>query len=85
MLAGPQLRSSVSQHQPTASDWAEHFGVKLLNYESVKCRMLWAGAKTNWPEAAIKAVSPREKGLEWPVTQRGHAEQRHYLKSHLEN
>lgn len=41
--------------------------------------------KTNWPEAAIKAVSPGEKGLELPVTQRGHAEQRHYLKSHLEN
>lgn len=41
--------------------------------------------KTNWPEAAMKAVSPGEKGLEWPVTQRGHAEQRHYLKSHLEN
>ena len=31
------------------------------------------------------AVSPREKGLGWPVTQQGHAEQGHYLKSHLEN
>lgn len=41
--------------------------------------------KTNWPEAAIKTVSPCEKGLEWPVTQRGHIEQEHYLKSHLEN
>lgn len=43
------------------------------------------GLGQNKPEAAIKAVSPREKGLEWPVTQQGHAEQRHYLKSHLEN
>lgn len=41
--------------------------------------------KTNWPEAAIKTVSPCEKGLEWPVTQQGHVEQKHYLKSHLEN
>lgn len=32
MLAGPQLflLSSVNQCQPTASDWAEHFGFSYL-------------------------------------------------------
>ncbi len=32
MLAGPQLSlcSSVNQHQPMASDWAEHFGFSYL-------------------------------------------------------
>lgn len=37
--------------------------LQLLNYESVKCRMLWAGAKTNWPEAAIRGSFPLWKGI----------------------
>lgn len=85
MLKGHQLSlcSSVNQHQPMASDWAEHFGFShlIMGVLNAVC----CGLGQNKPEDAIKAVSPRENGLEWPVTQQGHTEQGHYLKSHLEN
>lgn len=46
MLAGfqPSLCSSINQSLSSAFDWAEHFGFSYV-IMSVKCRMLWAGAK----------------------------------------
>lgn len=78
------LCSSVSQRLPVASDWAQRFGIGYLIMRVLNA--VCCGLEQNkLTRGCNKGCFPCENGLEWPVTQQGHAEQTHYLKSHLEN